>query len=95
MLRVKSVRLRDREVDVVVPEPVVVEPPVVTELWTRQVWVTPPGMVAVMVALPVLVPALTLPVSSTLTTSGSLLVQVMVPVEPSGIKVTVRVMGSG
>ena len=52
-------------------------------------------MVAVMVALPRLLPWLTLPFSSTDTTSGSLLLQVIFPAEPSGIKVTVRVMGLG
>ena len=48
-----------------------------------------------MVALPCLLPWLTLPFSSTDTTSGSLLLQVIFPAEPSGIKVTVRVMGLG
>ena len=52
-------------------------------------------MEAVMVALPRVVPWLTLPVASTETMDGSLLVQVMVPVEPAGTKVTCTVMGSG
>ena len=55
----------------------------------------PPAMAAVMVAVPVLVPWLTLPFSSTEAISGSLLVHVIVPVDPAGRKVTVRVMGSG
>ena len=46
--RVKSVRLRDNVVVLLPPEPV--EPPelapLVTELYTLQVWVYPPAMVA-------------------------------------------------
>ena len=52
-------------------------------------------MEAVMVADPFFVPGETLPFSSTETISGSLLVQVMVPVVPAGVKVTPMVTGSG
>ena len=56
-------RLRDNVVVLLPPEPV--EPPelapLVTELYTLQVWVYPPAMVAVMVAVPVLPAGLTLP----------------------------------
>ena len=62
---------------------------------TVQVWVVPSPMVAVMTALPFLVPRETRPELSTVATSGSLLLQVMVPVVPSGWKVTTSCTGSG
>ena len=49
----------------------------------------------VMVAVPLLLPRVTVPFSSTVATSVSLLVQVMVPLEPAGRKVALRVTGSG
>ena len=48
-----------------------------------------------MVAVPLLLPRVTVPFSSTVATSVSLLVQVMVPLEPAGRKVALRVTGSG
>ncbi len=44
---------------------------------------------------PFLLPRVTRPVPSTVATSGSLLVQVMVPVVPSGMNVTASRTGSG
>lgn len=52
-------------------------------------------MAAVMVAEPVLEPGRTRPVASTVATSGLLLVQVISPVVPAGVKVTVSWTGSG
>ena len=48
-----------------------------------------------MTAVPFFVPWLTRPFSSTVATSGSLLVQVMTPVVPAGVKVTESCTGSG
>ena len=69
--------------------------PLVTVLRTTHFCVAPPAMVAVMVAVPCLMPGLTLPLASTQATSGSLEVQVIWPVEPAGEKVTLMVMGVG
>ena len=96
-MSVKSSRLRVRD-----PEEGEVEEegdseevvPLETVLMTRQVWVTPPGSVAVMVALP-RPTAVTSPVSSTVTTLVSEEDQVMVPVEPAGISVALIWTGSG
>ena len=48
-----------------------------------------------MVAVPVVPPGLTRPFWSTVTMDGSLLSQVMAPVEPAGEKVTFSFTGSG
>ena len=98
--KVKSVWFRDRVPVEELPVPVLLplellEVPLVTWLSTVQVWSAAPGMEAVMVARPRTVPWLTRPLASTEATSGSLLVQVMVPVEPAGVKVTWMVTGSG
>ena len=60
------------------------DPPEVTELITLQEWLTPLGRVAVMVTVPRLLPGLTVPLASTDTISGWLLLQVTVPVVPAG-----------
>ena len=87
--KVKSVWFRDR-VPVEVPPPPELEVPLVTWLSTVQVWSAAPGMEAVMVARPRTEPWLTRPLASTEATSGSLLVQVMAPVVPAGVKVARR-----
>lgn len=52
---------------------------------TMHSWVYPPAMVAVMVATPGAT-AVTMPLSETVATSGLLLLQVRVPVDPAGRK---------
>ena len=81
--RVKSLRFRVgllvEELPLELPDP-----PEVTELITLQEWLTPLGRVAVLVTVPRLLPGLTVPLASTDTISGWLLLQVTVPVVPAG-----------